>query len=166
MFEVSNEGGPLQAKCSTVCLFHGYKTGTVSHYSILCSPRFKCGWEIKDSNRQIERGIEFHKGRISAELTPHSGRPKTSCSEVNVNTVSKIICENQFISLQYHIPKISLRRILKDQLHMHQSHPRVFHTSWWRNRWRLAYQFVKCGWRKSKRSQISCLELWRVVKVG
>ncbi len=44
--------------------------------------------------------IEFHKGRISAKLTPHSSLMKTSCSEVNVNTVSVIIRENWHVSLQ------------------------------------------------------------------
>ncbi len=66
-----------------------------------------------------------HKGRISAELTPHSGQPKTTCSELNVNTVSVIIRENRYVllqnlALQVNIPETSLRCILKDQLHMRQ----------------------------------------------
>ncbi len=73
---------------------------------------------------------EFHKGHISVELTPHGSWPKTSCSEVNVNSVIVIIRENRYISLRN--VALHVNSVLKDHLHMCRVSSMQVHTKVYR----------------------------------
>ncbi len=45
------------------------------------------------SNHQIEHLHEFCEGHLSAELIPHTKLLLISCTQLNINTMSAIICE-------------------------------------------------------------------------
>ncbi len=65
----------------------------------------------------------FRDGRIETGEMPQSGRPRSSPTEVNINTVAVTIEEDRHYSVKelenlLHIPKTMIYQILKDMLQM------------------------------------------------
>ena len=67
----------------------------------------------------------FKKGRESAKLIPHGGRPKTAATEVNINTVWAMVQEDRSITVEriadiMNISVGSAHHILKDELKLNR----------------------------------------------
>ncbi len=65
----------------------------------------------------------FIKGRELAALEPHSGRPTSIVTEMNINTVVAIIRDDRHLLVKrwesmVHISKSSIHRILREHLQM------------------------------------------------